>query len=382
MALNMAGKLKLTHLITSLDMGGAEMMLYRLLKHIDPTRFENRVISLIPAGVVGDKIRALGIPVCSLDMRSGHPSISAVFRLVGLLRREKPGLLHTWMYHADLIGGLAGFLTHTPVIWAIHNSSPDSVAVKNNTLRVVRLNAHLSGWLPLQIVSCSDAARKAHINIGYNPDKFIVIPNGFDLDLFHPDPAARISLRRELELSPDTLLIGLVARFDPIKDHQTFIQAARQFSLLYPQTHFLLCGEGISWQNVILAGWIESAGIRANCHLLGRRDDIPRVMAGLDINTLSSIGEAFPNVLSEAMACGVPCVTTDVGDAAEIVGDTGIVVPPGEPQALARGWEHIVNLTTEERIRLGEKARERIHSRYQIQQIVEQYESLYMKIVR
>jgi glycosyltransferase involved in cell wall biosynthesis len=168
----------------------------------------------------------------------------------------------------------------------------------------------------------------------------------------------------------------------PLKDHQTFTEAAGLFLARHSQAHFLLCGRDISWENEMLSKWINAAGSRSNFHLLGHRDDIPRIMNGLDVNTLSSIGEAFPNVLGEAMACGVPCVTTDVGDAAEIVGDTGIVVPPGDPQALAQGWEQIINMTVQERVKLGERARERIRSRYQIQQIAKQYESLYREVAR
>jgi len=355
-------------------------MLYRLLEHIDRARFQNQVISLIPTGIMGDKIKAMGIPVYSLGMRPGQPSIIAFLRLMNLLWQERPAFLQTWMYHADLIGGLAGFLTRTPVVWGIRNTSLDPSAVKSATIRVAHLNARLSGWLPRKIISCSETSRRAHMAIGFSAKKFFVIPNGFDLSVFKPDDAARLALRRELELSADTLLIGLVARFDPVKDHQTFVQAAGRFCVQYPQTHFLLCGKDITWQNESLAGWIESAGIRENCHLLGRRDDIPRVMAGLDINTLSSIGEAFPNVLAEAMSCGIPCVTTDVGDAAEIVGDTGIVVPPRDAQALSNGWERLVKLSEQERQELGQRARVRIQTNFQIGDIVQRYEQLYMQL--
>ncbi len=373
--------MKLIHIITGLDMGGAETMLYRLLEHIDRTHFDNQVISLIPAGVVGDQIRLLGVPVHSLDMQSGRLSFPAISRLTNIIRRERPSILQTWMYHSDLMGGVAGFLTHTPVVWGIHNTALDPRLVKTNTLWVINLNSRLSGWLPRRIITCSEAARKVHQDIGYSRKKFVVIPNGFDLGVFQPDPAARLSLRQELSLSPDTHLIGLVARFDPLKDHHTFIQAAGSLFLQHPQTHFVLCGQGVSKQNETLSGWIESAGISANCHLLGRRSDIPHLMAGLDINTLSSVGEAFPNVLGEAMACGVPCVTTDVGDAAEIVGDTGIVVPASDPQALAQGWEKLLQMSPEQRRNLGERARLRIQQNYEISLITRRYEDVYNQIV-
>jgi glycosyltransferase involved in cell wall biosynthesis len=373
--------LKLMHIITSLDMGGAEMMLYRLLKQIDHARFENQVICMIPSGVVGDKIRALGIPVTSLKMRSGRPSLKALFKLIRLLQHERPALLHTWMYHADLLGSLAGSVTGTPIIWGIHNTSLDPNFVKIETIRIAHLNARLSNWIPRRVIVCSNDARNQHINIGYAPDKFVTIPNGYDLDLFLPDPSARLSLRQELGLDQEVFLIGLVARIDPLKDHKTFTEAAGLFLNRHPQAHFLLCGRDISWENETLRTWINAAGPQSNFHLLGQRDDIPHIMNGLDIHTLSSSGEAFPNVLGEAMACGVPCVATDVGDTAYLIGDTGITVPPKDPQALAGGWEQLLRMSAGERQTLGERARQRIQQYFSIAQITQRYEALYEQIM-
>jgi glycosyltransferase involved in cell wall biosynthesis len=381
MVKTVSGKTKVTHIITSLDIGGAEMMLYRLLEHIDRDRFESRVISLVQMGVVGARIRALGIPVQSLEMRPGRPSLRALSQLIRILRQECPNIIHTWMYHADLLGGLTGFLTGTPVIWGIHNTSLDPAVVKTGTMRVVQINARLSKWIPRRIIVCSNDARNQHTRIGYSSKIFVTIPNGFDLDIFSPNAAAYSSLRRELNIGQDDFLIGLVARFDPLKDHQTFIKAADLFLNKHPQTHFLLCGGGISWQNENLKIWINSAGTPSNFHLLGPRNDIPYIMNGLDINTLSSLAEAFPNVIGEAMACGIPCVATNVGDTAYLIGDTGISVPPKEPQALAEGWGQLLSMSPEERHALGERARQRIQQNFGITQIAQRYEALYEQIV-
>jgi len=372
----------IVYVITDLNVGGAETMLYRLLSALDRELFEPYVISLTGDGLFGEKLRSLGIPVRLLGMDARLPNPFSLLKLILWLKQIRPALVQTWMYHADLIGGLAGFLAKVPVVWGVRNTSLDPLAIKRNTIRVVRINAWFSSRLPLRIVSCSEAARQAHVKYGYATEKFVVIPNGFDLNLFRPDPTARKSILQELGLPADTFLVGLVARFDPLKDHQTFIRAAGIFHQTHPQAHFLLCGGGISWSNEVLSGWIDAAGIRQNCHLLGRRDDIPHVMAGLDINTLSSIGEAFPNVLGEAMACGVPCVATDVGDAAEIVGDTGIVVPPRDAHALAEGWERMINLSTQERHELGQRARSRIQTHYQIGEVARRYQQLYRQLVQ
>jgi glycosyltransferase involved in cell wall biosynthesis len=373
--------LKLIHIITSLELGGAEMMLYHLLNNIDRSRFENQVICMIPAGVVGEKIQALGFPVRSFNMVPPYPSLRAFSQLVELLHQEHPAVIHTWMYHADLMGGLAGVMTGIPVVWGIHNISLEPATVKIETIRVVHLNARLSHWIPRRIIVCSNEARSRHVNIGYTQNKFVTIPNGFDLNQFRPDATGRISIRHELGLEEDAFLIGLVARFDPLKDHQNFVQAANLLLMRHPQVHFLLCGKGISWENEKLGRWLKESGSPDNFHLLGPRSDIPHIMNSLDVNTLSSLGEAFPNVLGEAMACGVPCVATDVGDTAYLIGDTGIIVPPSNPQALAGGWEQLLSMNVAERKVLGERGRQRIQQNFNIALITQRYATLYEEVI-
>jgi len=372
---------KIAFITTSLNAGGAESMLYHLLAAIDREQFEPFVISLTGDGPFGRKIRALGVPVRLLGMNTSLPNPFLFLRLTGWLRELRPAIVQTWMYHADLVGGLAARAIGVPVIWAIHNTSLDPSSVKRRTIWTVKVLAALSGWLPSKIISCSKAAQRVHIARGYNPGKLVLIPNGFDLGAFHPDPAARGALRQALGLSPDTFLVGLVARFDPLKDHRTFIHAVGILHSKYPDVHFLLLGDGISSENKTLGEWIDVAGIRQNCHLLGYREDVPRIMAALDVNVLSSIGEAFPIVLGEAMACELPCVTTDVGDAAEIVGDTGCIVPPQDALALAKGLERMISLSVQERQELGRRARMRIQGHYQIGEVVLRYQHLYHQLV-
>jgi glycosyltransferase involved in cell wall biosynthesis len=286
------------------------------------------------------------------------------------------------MHHADLIGGLAAKLAGSiPVAWGIHNSSFDPRFTKATTIWTVSTCARLSGVLPERIVCCSDASRRAHARMGYASDKMVVIPNGFDLTVFLPDPEARQSVRQEMGIDDDTPLIGLVARFDPYKDHRNFVEAATTLHAQVHDCHFLLCGDGMTWQNSALAGWIERAGIAEQCHLLGMREDIPRLMAALDIASTASSSEAFPMAVGEAMACGIPCVVTDVGDSAIIVGGTGVVVAARDPQALAAGWTKLLlGMNRDQRRQLGSAARERIRERYDIGSVVEQYERLYMSL--
>jgi glycosyltransferase involved in cell wall biosynthesis len=212
----------------------------------------------------------------------------------------------------------------------------------------------------------------------------VIIPNAFDLENFRPDPPARQSVRQELGLSPEAPLIGLINRFHPMKDHNNFIQAATLLLKSLPEAHFLLCGGGVTWENSELVGWIKAGNLQERCHLLGHRDDIPRLMAALDIVSLSSSGgEGFPNVIGEAMACGSPCVVTDVGDAALIVGETGVVVPKKDPQALAAGWHKLLlDLTREERVQLGLAARRRVTEQYSLNMITQQYQRVYASMVK
>jgi len=374
---------RILFIITGLGTGGAENMLYRLLSTLDREQFAPSVISLTGDGPFGGKLRKAGVPVRLLGMNTRMPNPILFFKLLGWLQEIRPDIIQTWMYHADLVGGLAGRLAGIPVIWGIRNSTTDFQRTRKRTRLIIRVCAFLSHLIPVKIVSCSEKARQIHVDAGYALEKFVIIPNGFDLSHFKPEFGASKVIRRQLGIDPSVTLIGMAARFDPQKDHVTFIRAARVFHQNFPHARFLLCGEGLVWENTPLAAEIDACGLRSRFHLLGHREDMSSLFTALDLHTLSSAyGEAFPNVLGEAMACGVPCVTTDVGDAAEIVGDTGIVVPPGSPQALAQAWEQILSLSAQERVRLGERARERIRSRYQIQQVARRYESLYLKVAQ
>jgi glycosyltransferase involved in cell wall biosynthesis len=356
-------------------------MLLRLLSRMDPDAWNPMVVSLRDEGVVGEKLEAAGVPVRALGMRERPADLGAIARLVRWLRETRPAIVQTWLYHADLFGGVAArWAGGFPVVWNIRQSNLDPRRERRTTVWIGRLNALLSRRVPTRIVCCSESARQAHANLGYDADRLVVIPNGFDTEAFRPDPSSRASVRLEIGLSPDSLLIGQVARFDPQKDHGNFVEAARLLGQSHPSVHFLLCGEGIDELNPTLRQWLDRSGIRDRCHLLGARDDIPRILAALDIASLSSAGEGSPNVLGEAMACGVPCVATDVGECAAIIGDTGRVVPRRDPQALAAAWRELTEAGPDKRRRLGTKARTRIESRFALASMVAGYETLYQQV--
>jgi glycosyltransferase involved in cell wall biosynthesis len=375
-------KIKIVHIINSFEFGGAEVMLGNLLARTDRGLFEPVVISLIDDLRLADCIVAAGIPVRTMGMRPGVLDLRAVSRLVRTLWRERPRIVQTWMDHSNLIGGVATQLAvPAALVWGVHHCHHVRGVSKHTTLMTVAACAWLSRWLPSRIVCCSEQARSEYARRGFAAEKLTVIPNGFDTETFRPDPAARIEVREELGLGPDIPLVGLVARHDPVKDHLNFLRAAARLRACLPRVHFLLCGDQITPGNVALQAAIESLGVADCCHLLGPRRDIIRIQASLDLATSSSFSEAFPLALGEAMACGVPCVATDVGDSAAIVGKTGRIVPARAPEALASAWEELLNLAPEARARLGRAARSRIRRQYDLGDIARRYEDLYERLL-
>ena len=373
---------KVMHIITTLGPAGAEIMLSRMISGMDRTRFENEVVSLTGILDLAEKMRGMGAGVRTLNMKTSAPNPLLVMRLAQWIRESKPDVIHTWMYHANLVGVLAARLAgNVPVVWGIHNSALDPRINKRRTMLVNRICAFLSRRFPARIVCCSEASLRIHGSLGYSGEKMVVIPNGFDLEKIKPDPDARASVRQELGIPLDAPLIGIAARFHPQKDHRNFVRAAARLHKQMSDIHFLLCGLDITWQNSQLAGWIETAGIRDCCHLLGVRQDMTRLFAGMDIATTASLGgEAFPLVIGEAMACGAPCVVTDVGDCALIVGETGTVVAPGDPEALAEAWRSLIEAGPRVRHRLGIAARRRVQQHFALPVIVERYQTIYSRL--
>jgi glycosyltransferase involved in cell wall biosynthesis len=305
-------------------------------------------------------------------VRATYLLVIGVWRLVLFLRRERPTILQTWLYHADLLGLLAAKLARVPVVaWNVRCTN-----LRAQRGAAIRILARLS-VCPQAVLVNSVAGRRFHESQGYHPRNWIHIPNGFDLEEFRPDPHARLKLRQELQLPEEALLIGLIARIDPLKDHTNFLQAADLLLQKYPRVHFVNVGFGADRQNRKLRCELEARGLSDRVHLLGERSDISHVMAALDILASSSSAEGFPNVVGEAMACGVPCVVTDVGDAALLVGDTGKVVPPRNPEALANAWAELIDLGPDGRRRLGEAARQRINEHFNLDTIVQHYERCY-----
>jgi glycosyltransferase involved in cell wall biosynthesis len=365
------------HVITGLDVGGTEVMLCKLLRTIDRERFPSTVVSLGGRGTLADQIEALGVPVITLGMRSGRPSLRAVIRLVGVLRAHRTRVLQTWLYHADLTGWIAGRLARVPhIIWNVRCAELDPREHPKNVRWMLRLLARLSPRVTAAVVN-SEAGRAESERLGYRPPRWVLIRNGFELDRFVPCWDARATVRTELGLPPDTPLVGLVARFHPMKDHRTFFEAATRVHRSRPDVHFILAGRGVDSSNADLVRMVETLDLRRVVHLVGERADIPRLTAALDLATCCSYSEGFPNTVGEAMSCAVPCVVTAVGDCATIVGDTGEIVPPRDPAAFAGACLALLDMTPEARRGLGERARRRVRDLFDIRAIALEYEALY-----
>jgi glycosyltransferase involved in cell wall biosynthesis len=375
---------RIAHIITGLNTGGAETMLYKLLGRMDRARFDPLVISLVDNGSLAVRIAELDIPVCSCGMQPGLPSIRSVFKLTRLLRGFKPHLLQGWMYHGNLAAQTAAvtLAVKTPVVWNIRGSHHILSQEKFMTAATIWIGARLSP-LPSRIIANSVVSAELHQKrLGFSKSQWAIIPNGFELEKFTPSENARSNVRSELGLPQNTLLIGLIGRYHPVKDHASFLRAAAIFRKAIPGAHFLMAGTGVDDSNAALREQRTALGLLECTHLLGERSDTSRITAALDIASSSSSSEAFPNVIGEAMSCGVPCVVTDVGDSAWLVGDTGLAVRSRDSDALYGAWMELCAGGASRRRALGASARERIATHFSMAAVAAQYEQLYDEILQ
>lgn len=378
-----AAVLRIVHVIAGLGQGGAESVLWRLATYPGQA-VEHVVVSLTDEGIYGERLRAAGVAVHGLGMPRGRVGLAGFVALRRLIVEAKPHAVQTWMYHADLIGGLAARLAGVRALaWGIRNSGAHLERSSRSARLVLRACALLSGLLPGVIVCAAQDAAERHAAKGYRRDRMVVIPNGYDLSRYAPDPAARERMRAQWGLAADVPVIGCVARWDPLKDHANLLRAVatlvrdgRDAGL-----RCVLAGRGMTADNPELMALIDKLDLRERLVLTGPSDDVPAVMNGLDLHVLSSCAEGFPNVVAEAMACGVYCVATDVGDAAYIIGETGVVVPPEQPEALARGIETALRETaSRSQGRAGEAGRARVLAHFDLARMVQSYIAVWRRL--
>lgn len=360
------------HLITGLEIGGAERMLSNIAGRTDRRRFRPVVVSMTGPGKLGPPLAEAGVTVRSLGLRRGVPDPRGVPRLLRIIREFRPAVLQTWLYHADLLGLIVRqFAPAGRLVWNLRCTEMAGTAA------LCRLLAWSSA-IPDGVIVNSRVGQLYHAALGYRPRRWVTIPNGFDTQSFRPDAEARRRGRAALAIPDGAVALLLPARYHPMKDHANFLTAAALLARRYPDVQFVLAGTGAGPDNRALTDAIAAHGLGGQVRLLGERRDLETLYPAFDIVTLSSaFGEAFPNVLGEAMACGVPCVATDIGDTATIIGNCGVAVPPRDPEALAAGWERLIVLGFEGRAALGLQARDRIVEHYGIARVLACFEALY-----
>lgn len=368
--------------IVGLSVGGAEHMLRRLvLAQLGSTPgLRCTVVSLTTVGPVGDQLSKAGVEVVALGMRSPLSAFVALWRLRQLIQRQKPDVVQTWMVHADLIGGLAARMAGvSAVIWGIRTTDFSTSPLSTRAVRW--FCARLSGRVPHTIVCAAQASRIAHVADGYDDARMVVIPNGFELDRLQPDTQRAQAVRLRLGVLPGQVLIGCVGRYNAAKDHPNFVRAAGMLAASHPDCRFLMVGRDVEGSNSALRHLVDATGFADRFLLVGEQADVPAWLDAMDVFVLPSQSEGFPNVLGEAMAMGRPCVTTDVGDAAWLLGDTGLVVPPQDAKALAAAMHNLLLLPRHELHTLGQRARQRLTTGFSMQQACDRFTRLHEQVI-
>jgi glycosyltransferase involved in cell wall biosynthesis len=375
--------MRVLHVITALNVGGAERMLLKLLGAQALARAEQQVVAMLPGGGTAGPMRAAGTRVHEVDFLGGIPLVQGAAGLRRIARAYDPDVVQGWLYHGNLGASLAraALARRVPLVWGIRQSL--------GTLRGENLLARIGIWLnrigsgrPDRLLFNSQTSLAQHRERGFCTARAQYLPNGFETSAFAPDRDARSRWRAAWGADDDTVVFGLLARHHPSKDHAGFLQAARQVREARPASCFVLAGRGVDEKNTALIRAVHDAGLAGHVRLLGERSDVASVLAGLDVYVSSSAAiEAFSNSVGEAMSCALPCIVTDVGDSPLVVGDTGLVVPPRDPAALAAAMIAMVDRGAAQRGALGTRARDRIVAEFDIEAVAARYASLYASLI-
>lgn len=373
-------KTKVVFLIRDLNYGGAQRQLVTLVKGMNRELFDITLLYFYPGGALAKELANTGIPAICLEKRQRWDVFGFLGRLIRHLKQIKPDVLHGYLGESNLVTiFVKPFFPSIRTVWGIRESDTDPSLYGWLGRLLAKITPILSRFADLIIIN-SHAGKKHHVNLGYYPEKMVVIPNGLDIERFQPNPEAGAKLRSEWGISQDTMLIGLVARLDPMKDHPNFLQAAALMLEKRPDICFVCVGTGPEEYGRELYKLTANLGIAEKVIWAGPRADMPAVYNAFDIACSSSAyGEGFANVIGEAMACGVPCVVTDVGDSKSIVGDTGLVVTSKNPQALCDAWLQLLNM---DRSALAIMARKRVVENFTTQNLYERTENSLQNIVK
>lgn len=363
---------KIVHIIIGLRVGGAELMLKRLIEGLNgEDGMQHSVISLTDLGLVGQQLQSAGINIKTLGMNTPLLVPSTFFKLRRELKKQKPDIVQTWMYHANFLGGLAAkSIGIDRVIWNIRNTSLHANGNLNLIFR--KSSALLSSSVPYEVIYVSHSAQKAHLKAGYTPNKGVVIENGFNTDIFLFNKESRDKYRSEMKLEFDDIAIFSVGRCVSEKDHPTFIKAICRASKSNSKIIGVLIGRDID---------LESFGLsdneKKNFIVLGERKDIAGLLSAADVFCLHSITEGFPNVLGEAMSVGLPCITTKAGDAELILSNKKYTVETGGFLSIAKLIIELSGYSVINRGVIGMNNREKILKDFSLETILNKYSDLY-----
>jgi len=366
---------RVLHIISSLDLGGAESIMYQLIQLSDP--LNSVVVSIRDSGAYGSRLENLGVEVICLNAHGVNSTFFCMAKLWKIIKGNDYDLIQTWMAHANFLGGLLAFGLRKPVVWGIHASTLEAKSPLLTRV-ITHLNGVLSWVVPRAIICCAHSARRFHAHMKYSKRKMVVIQNGYDTCAFRPNSQSRLEFRLSIGAKDDDILLGMVARYDPYKDHSNLFESLEFLNSRNISFKCVLVGDYITYNNRSLMADVSRYGLDRTVFLLGPFDNIPMVMNGIDIHVLSSLSEAFPNVLAEAMACGVPCVSTDVGDVKVILGETGWFCPPRNPKLLADALESaITELSQPSWEHRSLAARVRICKKFSAQTMRNRYEKIW-----
>jgi glycosyltransferase involved in cell wall biosynthesis len=377
----MSGGLKVLHIISNLMSGGAEAMLSKVVRATAKGGVEHVVVTMLAGGAVADELAEGGIRVLALGTHRSASALAALTCVRPLLRSERPDVVQGWMYHGNVaaLAATAWFRPPIPVVWNIRQSLPtlenEALATKALILAGIPMSRRADTSVYNSVRAAEDHERR-----GYSPRRRVIIANGFDTQLFAPEPAARAALLRELAAPHDAVLVGRVGNYMVLKDYPMLLKAFARIGKANPTAYLVLIGRDVSEANAAFAALLEGFPYRDRIRALGERRDVAKLIPGLDIMLSSSLSEAFPNIIGEAMACGVPTIATDAGDCRKILGDANRIVTVGDAEALAQKTLAILALPAAERAAIGARDRARVVADYSIETIAAEYAALWRRL--
>ncbi|MGC3964816.1 MAG: glycosyltransferase [Rhodocyclaceae bacterium] len=370
------GPLRVCFVITALGVGGAEHALLRLLSRLDRSCIEPSLIVLGREDALADAFRDVGVEPVMLGLRAGQWPLGQIGHFLAAVRAMRPDIIQGWMYHGNLAASFAAARLGVPACWSIHDTPDAAHAHSFFTRAVIRLSGRYVGRVARIFNVAERSADYCAAHLGWPRERTTLLPNGVDTERFRPDPEHRRAVRQSWGVTDAQPVVGIVARWAPVKNHALFLEAGRLFVDMHPDAALVLVGKGLDESNAELAALIAAQRLGDNVRLLGARNDVETLVPGFDIATLTSRSEGFPNVLPEAMSSGVPAVSTDVGDARLIIGDTGRIADD-TPEALAAAWESV---WVADRVAMGKAARQRAIELCALDSIVSRLQDAYRSI--